>query len=65
MLFLQMSAANYARAESFLPSIATIRPSAHLCWNLPVPSFAAQCRQADAGGVEAAIDGENLPRDVA
>src|SRR5258707_4830712 len=33
--------------------------------DLPVPSLAAQGRQSDAGGVEAAIDGENLPRDVA
>jgi hypothetical protein len=32
---------------------------------LTIPSLAAQRRQADAGGVEAAIDGENLPRDIA
>jgi hypothetical protein len=64
MRFLQMSAANYADAENF---IAKHRKSLRciLFWNLPVPSFAAQCRQADAGGVEATIDGENLPRDVA
>src|SRR5712672_474013 len=32
---------------------------------LPVASLAAQRRQSDAGGVEAAIYGENLPGDVA
>src|ERR1700722_17868307 len=31
----------------------------------PVSSLATQGRQSDAGGVEAAIDGEDLPRDVA
>src|SRR5437773_4398058 len=31
----------------------------------PVPSLAAQRRQADAGGVETAVDGQNLPGDVA
>src|SRR5258708_26940729 len=32
---------------------------------LRIPSFPAQRRQSDPGGVEAAIDGENLPGDVA
>jgi hypothetical protein len=32
---------------------------------LPIPSFATQRRQSDSGGVEAAIDGENLSGDVA
>src|SRR3954447_18742489 len=32
---------------------------------LPVPPRAAQCRQADAGGVETAVDGEDLSGDVA
>src|SRR6266446_1252360 len=32
---------------------------------LSVPSLATQRRQSDAGGVEAAVDRENLPCDVA
>jgi|GraSoi_2013_20cm_1033751.scaffolds.fasta_scaffold19773_2 hypothetical protein len=64
MLFLQISAANYADAENF---IAAHRKAIRciLFWNLTVPSLAAQRRQPDAGGVEAAIDGEDLSRDVA
>jgi hypothetical protein len=64
MRFLQMSAANYADAENFIAKHRK-RPLLHPFWNLTVPSLAAQCRQPDAGGVEAAIDGEDLPRDVA
>jgi hypothetical protein len=70
MLFLQMSATNYAGAKSF----DQVREDEQFGWilweggssrNLAVPPLAAQRRQSDAGGVEAAIDRENLSRDVA
>ena len=65
MRFLQMSAANYADAENFIAKHRKSDSVHPFFWNLTVPSLAAQRRQPDAGGVEAAIDGEDLPRDVA
>src|SRR6478735_6741090 len=54
-----------ARAVRILPLRLTRRSASQLPGILSVPSFTAQCRQADAGGIEAAIDRQSLSRDVA
>src|SRR5689334_3820783 len=55
-------------ASGVAQAMAASSPISHvdrIRMSLSVPAFTAQRRQSDAGGIETAVDRENLPGDVA